>query len=142
MAFLSAQPSNPQRRQHGQEPLIVAAALSEPHQDVLDASGRGMVVFPSAGPGKIREIERIELAVSGSSAQTEALVYNGAEKDQNIRDGTASGNLDFASYPRGLRIPSDVELRIVWTGGDSGAVATAKIQYVDITWVDVETGGQ
>lgn len=139
MAFLSAQPANQRRSQRGKEPLIVNAALSEPRQDEADASGRAEIVFDSPGTNLTREVERIILH-STSSVEPEALVFVGAEDDVNFMDGSPEARRAAADYPRGLRVPGDQVLRVVFNGADSGSICTARIQYVDMQWVDVDVG--
>lgn len=136
MTFVTAEtgPSPDARGRGFITPHIISPGTPPARQAFTDGNGRAEVVFPGAGPGITREIERVVVRVANSSSIPFAFIYAGTEQDQNLRDGTSNGDLDFAEYNRGLRLPPNTDLRIVWTDADASVLATGVIQFLDIQY--------
>lgn len=132
-------PANPNRVQHGQEPILLDDVLLPPLQARADANGRAEVVTDVVQPGDTWKVGRI--SVTSESDAPEARVYVGAEADRNQVDATSMGEDDAADYPRGLTVPSGEQLRIVWTGATEGDRCTARIELQKIGYVAMTTKG-
>jgi hypothetical protein len=99
------------------------APLAESYSTVLDANGNGAVTF---GPNRQRQrwVPPLTVAVTTSSAVkvSQAQIWLGST---NI-GGTYTGSQDSDDLPA-VTLYQGQMLKVVWTGGDVGAVATASI---------------
>lgn len=99
------------------------APLSETYTTRLDASGNGSVVF---GPTRQRQkwVPPLTVAVSTSTSVKMAIaqLYLGNQP----LGGTYTGAQDADDLPS-LTLFAGQTLRVVWSGGDVGAIASATI---------------
>lgn len=80
----------------------------------------------------------LDRAVIRATAGTPDLfVYVGTEGNENLVDGSSSGELDFADNNSPVVIQPGETLRFVWTGGTNGAVASVNAQYRVAAWGDI-----
>lgn len=97
--------------------------LAETYTTKLDGSGNGQVVF---GPTRQRQkwTPPLNVAVSTSSATNmpTAQLFLGNQP----LGGTYTGSQDSDDLPA-LTLYAGQTLRVVWAGGDAGAVASATI---------------
>ena len=138
--FVSA--ANPNRRQHGREPLLLDVDKLPPLQAVAGADGTAEVVAPQVSAGEQWQVTRIHVASQSSGAS--ASVHIGKEAtDRTEVDSTAAGNGDSAEYngQDGLVVPSGETLRIKWESATEGDVCTAQVQYRKMSFIDVQTQG-
>lgn len=129
-SFVSPATTGNGRSVHALRHVVTEAALSEPLQAVADASGRAQVELGPVPAGATMEVERISLRVEDTTSIPIALVYIGDAQQRNVVDGTPEGDIAFADYPRGLRVPAGGKLTIEWREADADAVCTARLQYV------------
>lgn len=134
-----ATPANPNRVQHGREPILIDDVRLPPLQARADANGRAEVATDVVPPGETWKVGRISV-ISESDAPA-AYVYIGEAADRNQEDATSMGDADSAEYPRGLTVPSGEQLRVVWTGATEGDRCTARVQMQKISYVDMTTKG-
>jgi hypothetical protein len=63
-----------------------------------------------------------------SSTATQLRLYLDSAANNNLRDGSSSGNFDVADWPQGLWVPPGRTLIARWAGCSAGAVATLTLQ--------------
>lgn len=104
--------------------------------DVLDrtqvcatvaANGLVTVTFDPVNSGQVWQVGRM-VVYSSSAAATVAFVYVGDPQVQNLRDASASGNLDIADNASPLLVPGSRSLVVQWVGASDGATALCSIQ--------------
>jgi hypothetical protein len=99
------------------------APLSETYTTTLDSSGNGSVVF---GPTRQRQkwIPPLTVAVSTSTSvkMPTAQLFLGNQP----QGGTYTGAQDADDLPA-LTLYAGQQLKVVWSGGDAGAIASATI---------------
>lgn len=91
------------------------------------ASGIATVTFPDVSYDRIWLVEIV--GVAGAGAGSDASLYVGSVDNSNLRGYTASGNKAVADQASEIFIPSSSRLIVQWTGGTSGNVAVATIEY-------------
>lgn len=93
------------------------------------ADGTAQITLPA-----LPDTDRWQLThmVAGctSAGASQMRLYIDDVADQNLRDGTSSGNFDVADWPMGLWIPPSRSLVAAWTSCDPGSVATLTLQAV------------
>lgn len=136
MAFVTAETPAPPDQGRGRFALArrIIGVGQESRQAFTDSNGRAEITLEGTGPGLVREIERIVVRVNDTTNIPFAFIYSGDEQDQNLRDGTSNGDLDFAEYSPRLRLSPNTLLRVVWTGADADKLATAHIQWSDVQY--------
>lgn len=97
--------------------------FSESYQTVLDGSGNGSVSFGPTRRGQVWS-PPLTIAVSTSTAAKVpvATVYQGTV----VLGASFSGSSDSSDFPA-VTVYGGQTLRVAWTGGDPGAVATASV---------------
>jgi hypothetical protein len=68
-------------------------------------------------------------AIRATGATGTLRIYVGNATDENLVDGSDSGNFDIADNGAPWYVPSGVTLRFVWSGLAAGSVCSARIQY-------------
>jgi hypothetical protein len=136
------QAANPQRRQHGREPLLLDVDRLPPLQTEADASGVAEVATPQVPAGEQWHVTRIYVRSESSGAT--ATVHVGEDSNPRTEvDGTSTGDGDSAEYAGedGLVVPRGEQLRILWKNCVEGDRCTAQVQYRKMSFVDVQTQG-
>ena len=99
------------------------APLAETYTTKLDASGNGSISF---GPNRQRQrwVPPLTIGVTTSGTVNEpvAQVFQGSVSVGS----TYTGNQDSTDLPA-VTLYAGQTLRVVWTGGDAGAIATASV---------------
>lgn len=100
--------------------------LLEYVQATADANGRAVV---STGPHKFGESWTITSlnTTTNSVAESQLRVYRGVESDSAIVASSYSGNQDSAGGSE-IKVPAQDKLVFVWSGADSGAQCTCRIE--------------
>jgi len=138
--FVSA--SNPNRRQHGREPLLLDVDRLPPLQAVADSDGEAEVAAPQVPAGEQWHVTRIYVRSDSSGAT--ATIHVGEESNSRTEvDATSAGNGDSAEYAGqdGLVVLRGEQLRILWNNCTEGDRCTAQVQYRKMSFVDVQTQG-
>lgn len=91
------------------------------------AGGVARVEFDQIDDGTQWLIDRA-VASCTSGSVTSMRLYDTEPTAANLLSGTAAGNFDEADFPGGLLVRSLQTLVAVWTGCDTGAVATLRLQ--------------
>jgi hypothetical protein len=98
--------------------------LRDAAQVTLDSNGDGQVSFGPGRHGSRWTVTRVSVQTSTSTLVPEARIYRDSVGDATFISGTFVGSFDTDS---GLseELHQGERLIVRWTGGDSGAVATA-----------------
>ena len=93
------------------------------------ASGIITLTFPEVEAGRLWACDRYAVETT-STTPTACFVYIGPDvRPVNVRDSTASGNLDFGDNSAPLYIPGSRALVFQWIGASVGAIAVGACQY-------------
>ena len=90
----------------------------------LDGSGTGTVRFGPTRPGERWHVTSVSVSVSTNTSTPVAKVYRGNVGPGTFISGTYDGALDTDPQLNEQLWPGEY-LSVQWTGGDSGATATA-----------------
>lgn len=99
--------------------------LNKGGQVTLNASGTGTVKLGPTQYGQRWKVTNVAVATSTAVNVPECRIYLGPPAATSMLGGSFSGNQDTASTQVEL-LPGQY-LTAVWTGGDSGAVATLSL---------------
>lgn len=93
------------------------------------ANGLLTVTFEEVAAGQLWACDRYAVYCT-SSVPTACFVYVGPDvRPANLRDSTASGNLDFGDNSAPLIVPGSRALTFQWEGASVGSVAVGAVQY-------------
>jgi hypothetical protein len=95
----------------------------------LNGSGNGSVTLQNGKPFQTLKVKKVSVSVTTDVLQPVAKVYLGSVSPGNLLDGTETGANDSSDIDATL-MPGEY-LTVEWTGGDSGAIATASF-YGDV----------
>lgn len=101
-------------------------------QSAPAAGGAMEAVFGPVPQGTAWLVERV-LVITNSATPTTCFIFLGEARDQNLIEGTNSGNLDVADEASPIMVPGNTELRVRWGGASDGAIGTCRVQYRAIT---------
>jgi hypothetical protein len=92
---------------------------------VLNAQGAGTVRLQNNKPFQKWKIDRLAVTTTTNTNEPQVKVYLDSVSEGNLLDGTYTGSNDSTDINTSLL--TGQSLVVVWSGGDSGAVATASI---------------
>jgi hypothetical protein len=93
------------------------------------ADGLCTVTFTEVDAAQLWACDRYAVYCT-STTPTACFVYVGPDvRPTNLRDSTASGNLDFGDNSAPLYVPGSRALVFQWEGASVGAVAVGAVQY-------------
>lgn len=107
-------------------------------QSAVVANSRAEI-SATAPQGAVWLIDRESVRASAGSGLT-MLVYVGTESNENLVDGSGSGELDFADNNSPIIVQSGETIRFVWPSATNGVVVTVNAQYRVARYTDTTRG--
>lgn len=92
---------------------------------VLNANGAGTVRLQNNKPFQKWTVNRVAVTTTTNVSEPSVKVYLDSVSEGNLLDGTYTGSNDSSDINASLL--TGQSLVVVWSDGDSGAVATASI---------------